>query len=272
MTNHKKPTAEELDAQIKATQEELDKLDDPKPQDEPSKEEVPSEEIPQEEDSKEVIPAKTNEGDVDGDTDGEQKPTEDYRKKFTESTREAQVLRAKNKKLQEAIQNAGSLPEPTEQELQAEFPEWEEMTATERRLAKDSILNRRRFDAINSAALEGKNIDEWNQKVDEFVDDPKTLIANPELEGKQEEFKRFSAKPTRRGLDFDDLVLAFLGDVQKNRPAPKKGSMFPSGSAGPNDTMKPKDNRLSIEEASVLMQTDYKKYKEYLMAGKIKME
>jgi hypothetical protein len=45
--------------------------------------------------------------------------------------------------------------------------------------------------------------------------------------------------------------------------------MFETGSGGPNERVKPKGDKISLAEARTLMKNDYKKYKEYLVAGKI---
>ena len=60
----------------------------------------------------------------------------------------------------------------------------------------------------------------------------------------------------------------FEMDGDKAKPK-KKGKMFEVGSGGPNSKMKPKGDKIFLEEAALLMRTDYKKYKELLLAGKI---
>jgi hypothetical protein len=48
-----------------------------------------------------------------------------------------------------------------------------------------------------------------------------------------------------------------------------KGKMFETGSGGPNERVKPKGDKISLAEARTLMKNDYKKYKEFLISGKI---
>lgn len=270
MPDHIKPTQEELDANIAESLAEAERLKKEESQElpDPSKPpEEPPENTPDTEEPKEPVKPSTEE---------ETPEDKQLKERYNQSTREAQVLYAKNKKLQEAIDQAGQITEPTDEEVRVamkiDSTQWQEMPDFQKQLAKDNIWNKRKFDAINSAAQDGKDIDKWLIKVDEYISDPKTLLANPELEGKQEAFKSFASKPTRRGVDFDDLVLAFNGDVAKHKPAPKKGQMFETGSSGPNDAGKPKDDKLSITQARALMKTNYKKYKEYLLAGKIANE
>lgn len=277
MANHIKPTTEELEKNIQKSLEALEDLEEKpvvevKEEEEKVVEPEPSEEVveevkekPEKKEEEVVEPAPSEEV-------PEKKPLPPAEERLKESTRESQVLFLKNRKIQEAIEQAGQLPEPTEDELKVEFSDWDELSPVEQKLAKDNLWNKRKFDAIATVSQEGKDIDAWNNKVDEFVDDPKTLVNNPELEGKVESFKSFAMKPSRRGLDLPDLVLAFNGELIKNRPEPKKGQMFPTGSAGPNE--KPKENNgiLSLEQGNALRETNYKLWKEKLMTGKIANE
>jgi len=276
MPNHQKPTAEELEESIRKNQEEIDKQEqettDDDSTDDPKEEENEEEVVEEAEDSED------KEEEEDKEKPAEEKSAEkpqetqeeiDYKKKFVASTREAQVLNAKDKKWNETIDKAAKLPEPTDEELQQEYPEWAEMSATERKLAKDNLINKKRFAMLDAVAQESRNIEAWNQKVDTFIEDPKTLVDNPELEGKQEDFKIFATKATRRGVDFNDLVLAFFGEAAKNAKPKQKGQMFERGTGGPNDAPKPKSDKLSVEEADRLMRTDYKKWRQLLSEGKL---
>lgn len=199
-----------------------------------------------------------------------QEPEIDYKKKFTESAREALVQTAQRNELEKVIDGSVETPEPTEDELKAEYPEWDEMTSTEQKLAKKTLWNDKRFSIIEQAREERKNVQAWNEKVDQFVDDPANLTTYPELEGKTEEFRLFASKPTRRGLNFDDLVLAFNGELAKSR-VKHTGKMFETGGNAAKEKMQPKNDKLSLEEGRKLMETNYPKYKELLRQGKIEM-
>lgn len=199
-------------------------------------------------------------------------PGVDYKKRYSDSSREAHVIASKNREMNKAVEDAANLPEPTEDELKAAYSEWDDMTPTEQRLAKDNLLNKKKFDVIHQATEKYKKVDEWQDKVVAFVEDPKTITKNPELDGKEEEFKTFASKPSRVGVDFDDLILAFLGEESKSNPKPKKGQMFPTGSGGPNDRPQPKDKRLSVEEGRRLRLNNYNEFKRQLKAKNIKNE
>ena len=267
---HVKPTKEELEANIKKSQEELEKLE-PKPSEPvpstppPSPSEPipsPSQPVPS---PSEPIPSPSEP------IPSEPEPSKavDYKKKFTESSREAQILAAKNRKTNEAIDKAAQGAEPTEEDLQKEYSEWDVMSDTEKRFAKEALISKRFREEIFKGREEGKDIETWSGKVDTFIEDPKSLIANPELEGKEDEFRLFANKPTRRGVDFEDIVSAFLFNTAKHAKPKQKGQMFEQGKGGPNDKPKPKTGKISIEDAISLRKNNYGKYKEYVKSGKI---
>jgi DNA repair exonuclease SbcCD nuclease subunit len=267
MADHKQPTKAELQAEA---QKALDELETPPSEPVPSEpaptgeiapsEPIPSEPIPSEPAPSEPIP--------------EEKPTQqeiDYKKRYADSTREAQILHEKNKSLVDAYDEANKI-EVTEEDLQKEYTDWDLMTDTEKRLAKDSLLSTRRFAIIHESNQKFKKVEDWNIKVDEYAQNPETLVKIPDLEGKLDEFKVFASKPSRVGVDFETLASAFLFDVdklKKETPA-KKGQMFEQGSGGV-EKRKPGGDKLSVEEGRTLMNTDFNKYKEMLKAGKIEM-
>lgn len=268
MTLHKKPTQEELDAQIKASLDAIDneptpstpipseEIEEPTPSTPiPSEEPTPSEPIPSEEPTpSEPVPSK-----------------EIYKKKFVASSTEAQILYSKNKKVTEAIDKASTLPEPTEDEMLMEYPEWEDMSELERKFAKDNLTNKRKFALIEEATQESRDMQKWANKVDEFISDPQTIIDNPKLDGLEEEFKTFSISQSRKGSDFATLVDAFMWNREqlKQKEIKKQGKTFETPSGGLNDKQKPKSDKISVEESRRLRMTNYKKYTELLRAGKI---
>jgi hypothetical protein len=267
---HVKPTTEELEANAQKAAEEAEALKNAAPE---------KKEGEGEEEKKEDPPAKV-EGEGEGSGEGEEgqdegeeekKEDPDYKKKFIDSSREAQILHVKdekNKKLTDAIDQAESLT-VTDEELQKEFPEWEDMTATEKRLAKDNFINQKRFSLIHKASLEGKDMEAWMEKVGKYLEDPQVLIDNPELEGKQQDFKVFASKPTRRGVPLEDLVKTFLWDDSKRVTPKKKGETILKGSASRETPEKHAEGKISLDDARTLRETNYPEYKRLLMAGKI---
>lgn len=251
--NHKKPTSEELEESIKKAQEELETPIQTEPIEETPEETPVVEETPVEE-TPEVVETPI--------------PSPDYKEKYVGSTREAQVLASKNKKLTTVIEDASKIPEPTDDEMLKEYTEWDIMDSTSKKMARDVVWNRKRFDVIDNINKEFKDIDSWNEKVDKYIDDPKTLMDNPKLEGYADEFKIFATKQSRRGVDFEDLVSSFLYKRESDK-VPKKSQMFPTGSGGPNDRPKAKAGKISIADAAILQKNDYKKWVSYLKEDKI---
>ena len=198
----------------------------------------------------------------------EVEPSPDYKKKFGESSREAQKKVAANRVINKALADAEELPEPTEEDLQKEFHDWDLMTDIEKTLAKETVVSRNWRQTIKSAKDQASKIEKWNSEVTEFIDDPKTFIDYPELEGKQDEFVDFANKDTHNSVPFETLVSSFLynksKDVRQN-----KGKMFERGSGGPNDKPIVKSDKLTLEEGRKLRERDWPKYLEMVKARKI---
>jgi hypothetical protein len=265
---HVKPTQEELKSQeeaaIKAAEELKDKPEEPEEPEEadatnPSQEasaiETPKEE-PKEQPKEEpqADPSK-----------------EMYKKKFSASSKENQKIYAKNRVINKALMEAEDIPEPTEEELVKEFPDWDIMSDVEKTLAKETVVSRNWRKTIATAKEQATKIEKWNEAVDVFIDDPKTLLDNPDLEGKTDEFKEFATQEANNSVPFKILVSAFLHD-QSTTKKPNKGKMFETGTGGSNEKPQPKSDKLTLDESRKLRETDYTKWKEKLMAGKIESD
>lgn len=266
---HVTPTKEELAEKAKVIEAELAELSQKheagEVQDDPGEENVDPN------DKKEVAPVvevkKEKEEVVTDEAEDDGEPSVEER--YKNSTQEAQILHSKTKKMQEAFKKVKNVAEPTVEEMTKEYPEWEDMSDLEKRLATKDWKNDRRFEAINEIAEETENAEAWSGKVDTFIDDPETLQKNPKLEGKVEKFKLFANKNTRRGVDFDDLIKAFLFDVEIAKPAKKKGAMFEVGSGGDNKKQEVKSDKLTVEQGAVLKKTNYPAYVQALRDKKI---
>jgi hypothetical protein len=200
----------------------------------------------------------------------EEKPMEDWKKRHDESTREAQRLYRNNSQMMTAIAEASNLPDPTEEELKTEYKNWDDLSETERTFAKDSFINKRFRASVAKAAAEQKGVQEWRDRVDSFIEDPRTLTDNPDLEGKEDEFLEFVLADNKLvGTDFSILVGAFLHAESKKPKKTNKGDMFPTGKSGPAEKPHRKSDKISQSDAEVLKISNYKKYLEFLKAGKI---
>lgn len=287
MTNHHQPTREELKANMNASLEKLktlppegDPLKSDPPAGDPPAPTTPTPPTPPSGDpltppaGDPPAPPAPPSGDPPNPPTPPAPPAGDppinYEEKFKQSSREAQVMGFKNKEINEAIEKAGALPPPTDEEMKSLYPNWDEIDDVTKGLAKDNLLNKRKFELIQGATAKFKEVDAWNTKVDEFVKDPAVLVNHPELEGKTDAFKEFASKPSRRGVDLEDLILAFQGEKAKTQLPPKNGEMFPTGGSRSATPPVIKDDTLSPAEGAALMKTDYKKYVTLLKAGKIR--
>jgi len=256
--NHKKPSREELEAARLLALEELDKPPEPTPSEPEPSTPAPSEPAPSEPAPSEPEP-----------TPSEPAPSPDYKEKYRGSTREALVQKAGRDALHEAIKTADGLSEPTEDEMTKVYSDWEIMSETEQKLAKNGYINDRRFELINTANKVGQDLDDWIKKVEDFSADPKVLVENTDLEGKEEQFRAFSITPSRRGVPLEDLLKAFLYDATKQVKTNKGKKMFEKGSGGPGIKPKENDGKISMAEAETLRETNYDEYKKLVRAGKV---
>jgi hypothetical protein len=198
---------------------------------------------------------------------------EEWKEKFTHSSREAQILHAKNKKVNEAIEEASKIEPPTEDEMKGIYSDWEEMTEFEKRMAKDNEANKRFKESITKVTTEFSNMDKWQQKVDTFLDDPANLSKYPGIDGREEQFKMFATKQSRVNVDFEDLIPAFLFKAGEKRKAGKsKGKMFPTGKGGAKKKSRANDGKISQAAARQLRKNDYNKWRQFVSAGKIRSE
>ena len=190
------------------------------------------------------------------------------KKKLSASASENQIIYAQNQKMADALDKAAEVPEPTDADLAKEYPDWEDKTDSEKKLAKKLLYNELQLKAITNASADFKDLKQWQGKVNEFIENPETLTKNPLLEGKEDDFRLYALKPTRRGVDFDDLVAGFLYSHGAARPK-NKGQMFPAGSGGDKKSITPKSTKLTVDQGAMLRQTNYGEYRRQLRAGNI---
>jgi len=221
--NHVKPTKEELAELEKTALEEGEKQEAIEKEIVEKAEETLAEPSPVEP-SKEVKEALKKEVKV-------------KEKKLSASARENQKIYAKNRVINKALADAEEAPEPTEDDLSKEFKDWDVMSDFEKTLAKETVVSRNWRETIAQAKEQATKIEKWNDSVVEYAEDPKTVIDNPELEGKVTTFKEFAQTEENNSVPFKILVSAFLHE-QSKVTTPKKGKMFPSGSGGPNERSK----------------------------------
>ena len=232
-----------------------------------------NDDVPPAPDGGELAPEDVPDSKVTEDTDQppvtktEQTPEE----KFAASAREAQVLAQSKKQLEESIDKAYEMPEPTEAQLVAEYGDLSLLSEFERKLATQNLHNKLINEEVKRIRNDQRQSQEKKEARDKEVDaysiHPDTLKQFPRLEGKQEEFRKFASKPTRLNLDLEDLTTIFLANLPP--PVKHKGAMMETGTGGPKDKIKPKSDKISIEESAILMKNNYPEYVRLLKANKI---
>lgn len=183
----------------------------------------------------------------------------DYKEKFTQSAREAQVLAAQLEQERQKNARRELTTEPTDSELLAAFPEWEIMTDTEKRLARETFTTKRIASSLHQEREQEKAERQWNTDLE------LTIAQNPSLQGKEMAFKEFAKKPTHRGAPLATLVSAFLfesSSIPSATPTPTPQPGLEPGNGGPRGPEKPQ--LLSADQLKQLRESDEKAWREYI--------
>ena len=194
------------------------------------------------------------------------KPEEDvYKKKFTESSRENQILLDKLKITEEKLGKVEKNEIPAEEELKKIYSNWEDMTEQEQGSATNNLLLKRRVDRIDQEVGGLREENSWEAKLNNFLERAKLLDEYPELEKKKTEFRKFAKMPSHKGASIEVLARAFLFKGAKEVPSPThKGSVLERGSGGEKINPAPK-KKLTPEELSNIRLNDPKEYKKIIM-------
>jgi len=190
----------------------------------------------------------------------EPQPEPDYKTKFAESTREAQILAERNKQLEERLNSLTITSLPNDDELRANMPDWDEFSDEGKSILKRQYMVEKIAAEAQRIALDILENKKWGEDL------VRTLTEFPDLKGREEEFKKFAYKPTHKGVDLKVLAKSFLFDIKKDTPAPPSVPGLEKGSGGPKDT----PTELTPEQISEIRTKDPKRYRQMLLDGKIK--
>jgi len=201
----------------------------------------------------------------------------DFEKKYSDSSREATALHFKNKKLEDTVEEASNLPEPSIEELKeyarGRKVDYDELDDFSQSILKDMLTNSKRFKMIHETTRASKKIDDWAKSVDEFSNSAETIAKYPSLSDSDLDFRKYCMKEQRRGVDMEDLVASFLFKRQKDDPAPKpkkKKSMLLDGGGGGDGV--PKSKKITAEEARVIREKNPRRYKKLIKEGKLNID
>jgi hypothetical protein len=232
----------------------VDNIDDVAPPDEVPPEEPPKdEELPENQPPVEqpvVEPKK------------EEPPTVDYETKFKESQKEAMILKAQLDKVEEEKNKKVEL---TDEVLKGMYPEWDDMTPVEQKAMRRAEQLAQEVAEIKNNTNQFNNDKKWAEKVETFVTDEMPDLF-PDIVGREEEFKRFATRPTRKGLPMDDLAKVFLFE---NPPKEPKKSLFhaPGG-----EGKAPEEQGMNDDEIRMLRITKPLEYMRLVRAKKIQVK
>ena len=189
----------------------------------------------------------------------------DYREKFSNSSRENQVILGKNKDLESRIDNLTNIKDPTEEDLKKEFSNWEFMSDGERDLAKANVKTQQLNLRTQNMLLDQQD----KAKAKEVLDNVYTT--HPELVAKKDEFEAYMRKPSHKGASPEILAKAFksdfaeeLADNKKPEAKGDKGTALETGSGGANAPATPS---ISDKDIEAIRKTNPKKYTELIKKG-----
>jgi hypothetical protein len=202
------------------------------------------------------------------------KPEPDYKEKYKNSSKEAMVLYSKNKKINDAVEEAANLPAPSYEEMKdyagVKGVNYDDLDDYNKSMLQDSYVNKRRFDMIHEASRETKRLDQWVDTIDDYVESEDVANNFPVLVEAAGEFKDFCMKNTRRFQDLKDLTAAFLYQYEASPKSSHRGSLLLNGGRGAVEPDKP--IALNEDDISLIRKTDPKEYRRLLKAGKVKLE
>lgn len=193
----------------------------------------------------------------------------DYKKKFTESSREAQLLQGRLKEMERTIGELTAEDIPTDEEMKTVDPNWDFYSEMEQRMFKKNVALERKLNKTTGALTGFISDQKRRTELDEIIS------SKPELKGKEKEFEAFAARPNNKGVPMETLVSAFLYEVKDELPPepddPNKIQGQPvlnSGGAGKG--IQSKTEQYTLEEAQNIRKTDPTKYNELIRKGIIK--
>lgn len=206
------------------------------------------------------IPTEATES-TETDTEPEQP---DYKQKFVESSKES-ILNAERVRLaQDQIEKLTKYDTPTDEFMREAYPEWDTFNeVTQKALMKTEAqeLRQHRIEAQQADILAQMKLER------ELTD---VFISNPQLAGKEADFKRFAMNPKNKGISVDVLAKAYLFDAEEEQPKPQQGAAIPQGNGGSREPLKQK--KVSLEEARIIRETDPQRHRELVQQDMIETE
>lgn len=205
----------------------------------------------------------------DDDDDEDAPPPEDYREKFSASTRQNQILTSQLNELKKQIGDITKQEIPTDDEMIGilGLEEWEALSDRERNTERRFVIQDRRENARVLREQTQNKESELKNSVDDFID----LDENKDIAGMNSEFLEFVKLPKNAGASLEVLKDAFLFKKGKqNKPNKTKSpkSLLRGSSSSGAPVRKP--GEMDADELKKLRTSDPKRYNEMIRRGQIK--
>lgn len=188
----------------------------------------------------------------------------DYQEKFRNSASEALILHAQVKQKDDLLNKLTSQDAPSESEILAEYPDYQGFDETSKKFVIDVLTTKKRQARIDRHFAEQEAERSWQQELKSVTSKPgyNSLASDPE-------FEKFVFQPKHKGLDVQVLADAYL--MRTGKVAPQPTRQVQKQPAMPTATVRqtPKSNKISLEEASKIRQTNHKEYLRLVKAGMI---
>lgn len=219
-----------------------------------------------------------NSQDKDDDEGGERKKPEvkdedtaDYwKKKFQESSREAQIIAEREKEAKAKLEEATKPKEITDDLMKEKYPDWDAYDEGVKSALKNQVKLEQEVTALKKQSSEYHNERKWDGQINSFLDENAETEKYPIKD--REAFRKFVSKPERKGMNLDVLAAAFVYEVGSttDKPEKKKGSMLEGGS-GQGATKKHKSDKkeYTAEDAKVLRENNPREYERLVRSGKL---
>ncbi len=149
-------------------------------------------------------------------------PTEvDYRGKFSNSTRENQILQGELEALNARIGEITKEEIPTDEEMKQTYPEYEYAEPLlQSVLKRQEVMDRRQKSIQMSVGTMLGSVSRRNEIAH-------AIASKAALAGKEDKFVEFASDPKRTNVPVDTLVSAFLYEVKDETPAPVLSPVTP---------------------------------------------
>lgn len=231
---------------------------------------TPTVETPQADPNLETPQAPTVETPADEQTPPQPPQPVDYKQKFVDSQREAILLNERNKQKDAHLSKLTSKDTPTDDEMRSLHTWWNDPNVDDatRDFYREQAARDKKLKATENLAMTALQKLEFSEKLDDFIEEPPAEFKG--LTGKEAEFKRFAKKKDNIGLPLDTLAKAFLFDVSDDLPPTHTPTLTPgleNGTGGPRTA--PKPQKVSLEDAKNLRETNYQEYLRLVKAGQI---